>query len=1846
MGYPTTWNSFGGQISGSGSLALTGGSTLYLTNTANSYTGFTNILSGALVINNMGELGLSNTTITVGGPTGLDQPQGALILQGGPTGMVINRNIDISGLGSGAAGGNGNYALLSIGNNTFNGIISTNTQDTRTAYIGGTTVFSSSSVLNIGPSGGNGFLVTGAGNLLINGLFTGGTVGQPGFYRWNVGTAVGEVTLNNPNNNFIGDINIVANTRVTSPGALGLGTDSTSVRANAGILELRVDPVYTNFGIKTLNFTGNNATVLAARSAGGSGFNQTLVFGGGTTVDGVPTQGFLPNNNLTGIVTGIDGYGINMGPGAAGTIVATGNNYGLTSNLNGLLTINGSFTFTDTTSRNYAINATGDVVITGNLLSTVVQDHTWQKTNAGTLALQGTASTEMGAFNLNNGTVVVNGMGAFNAANGGGVQIGTTTTNGILNYLGAAGTGIGESSAKAITLAGTTGGAVIFANQQQLATNTGATALTLTSSIAANGVGAKVITLGGYNNTSNVSVINTISGLIQDNTAANTTGLTKSGSGTWLYAPAASTYANATLAAPNADLVSAAAASGATTLTFNSTAGLTVGQVVSGTGIAANTYVTAVTATTVTLSAATSAAVPIGSEIGFGGVTASTTTTAAGAASTNTLALTSAANLIVGETVSGTNVPAGSIITAINGNTITINNNIATAVASGASLYFGSVGVLAPYAPATAGLSVNTSATAATASGNAVLTLPNVTGLAVGQLVTGTGVAANSYILSIAGNTVTLSQNTTGVAAGAAITIAGEFETANTTGGGAAASNSITLASTAGLVPGESVSGTNIPAGALIASISGNTVFLSTPIATTVTSGTALYFGSVAGSAALGAGAGEGFSGAVTVAGGTLQIQPTAASGNGSAPLFATPGATTTNNIVFTTDALTGNGYAGGTFQLMGTPVGVTGALTTNVGQLNLLAGAGTIVTTAVTGGGTPTLNFVNTTPIVRTAGAVADFKPGAGTAIQFNTSPTLTGGIIGGYAYFTNAATGAVDFATVSGSAPFVVQAPVYGTTGSFLNTGLPVSGASSAVNYQNSASVTTTAAESVNSLKLTGAQTITLGGALTITTGGLLFDDSTAAATITNNGNAANTIGATPITGLAATTVASNATVNLTSGTTAGFYVGMPIYGNPNIPNGATVASIVSATQFTLASTAGVAAGTSVATIAGAETIITVAGSTPGNALTLNALIGGLGAVTKAGNGTLVITGSNSFLGNLSLDEGTIQLSGPNASLGSITAPANVTAVRQGTFLDLNAAGPGGAITVGALTGAGTITNSGGVSGTAPATLNIGLFGVSTGTQTFSGLLQNGTGVLNVTKNGSGIEYLNPLNGAVSSTSANGQTLGTIGVNTYTGVTTIAQGTLAITSLANIGVNSGIGAGNATSNATNAASLVLGTNGTTGFLQYVGQNNSSFLTLIQSPSVMTNRLFTLAGNGGLDSSGGYGGSSVGAGAANNAAIWFTNTAPVAFSTGGSKTFTLQGNSTGDNEIDLQLINNTIDGSPLSVTKAGSGTWILGNTNNSYSGVTTITAGALRAQDANSNATSGTTITPTAASNILTLASSNGLSIGQTVTGAGIPAGTTITSILSPTQIQLSTTDTVATGTALTFGSINSLSPNSNLVMNGGVLETTGTFTRSLGSGAGQIQWLSGTAAGGFAASSSPLVVAIGGTASPTPLVFGTASFTTGTFLLGSATALADTTILNPFDLNGATRAITVTDNTSTSLDYYTLAGVISGRTGSGLNLNAGGSEILITAANTYSGNTTLAGNFVVSSIGSGGPSSAFGDATGGLYLGTGGGTGASLIYDGGIETTTRTIYLNTTTGTNQIDSSGQWRAHAEQHH
>ncbi|SIT46241.1 conserved hypothetical protein [Paraburkholderia ribeironis] len=168
----------------------------------------------------------------------------------------------------------------------------------------------------------------------------------------------------------------------------------------------------------------------------------------------------------------------------------------------------------------------------------------------------------------------------------------------------------------------------------------------------------------------------------------------------------------------------ASAASGATSLTFatttgvtyndnygfgspgNDTTGVSIGQTVSGTNIAAGTFVIGVTATIVTLSRGTTGAIASAAAITFTPMTCMTTqtitTSAASPAGTNILTFTpypSARGCAVGQGVSGTNIPVGTYVAAVSGNgngpTVTLSNNFTgSGIGSGASIVFTGTGGL------------------------------------------------------------------------------------------------------------------------------------------------------------------------------------------------------------------------------------------------------------------------------------------------------------------------------------------------------------------------------------------------------------------------------------------------------------------------------------------------------------------------------------------------------------------------------------------------------------------------------------------------------------------------------------------------------------------------------------------------------------------------------------------------------------------------------------------------------------------------------------------------------------------------------------------------------------------------------------------------------------------------------------------------------------------------------------------------------------------------------------------------------------------------------------------------
>ncbi len=156
-------------------------------------------------------------------------------------------------------------------------------------------------------------------------------------------------------------------------------------------------------------------------------------------------------------------------------------------------------------------------------------------------------------------------------------------------------------------------------------------------------------------------------------------------------------------------------------------------------------------------------------------------------------------------------------------------------------------------------------------------------------------------------------------------------------------------------------------------------------------------------------------------------------------------------------------------------------------------------------------------------------------------------------------------------------------------------------------------------------------------------------------------------------------------------------------------------------------------------------------------------------------------------------------------------------------------------------------------------------------------------------------------------------------------------------------------------------------------------------------------------------------------------------------------------------------------------------------------------------------------------------------------------------------------------------LSSNSFLSLNGGVLESAGTFARALGakpaaatSVTNQFRWM---ANGGFSAFGGPLTVDINNDgAGAAPLVWNsTANFIgNSTLILSSTGASSVVTMVDNINLNAAARTIQVDDNPATTDDYAVISGILSGGVGSAIN-KTGAGTLFLNGANSFTGTTTV---------------------------------------------------------------------------
>jgi len=217
--------------------------------------------------------------------------------------------------------------------------------------------------------------------------------------------------------------------------------------------------------------------------------------------------------------------------------------------------------------------------------------------------------------------------------------------------------------------------------------------------------------------------------------------------------------------------------------------------------------------------------------------------------------------------------------------------------------------------------------------------------------------------------------------------------------------------------------------------------------------------------------------------------------------------------------------------------------------------------------------------------------------------------------------------------------------------------------------------------------------------------------------------------------------------------------------------------------------------------------------------------------------------------------------------------------------------------------------------------------------------------------------------------------------------------------------------------------------------------------------------------------------------------------------------------------------------------------------------------------------------------------------------------------------------GGAVVFNSANAMATG-EIQLNGGVLGLgAGNFTRNLNSGNNNFRWTAAGTGGGFAAYGADRSVNIGGAGAT--LTWGATSFIQvgQTFMLGAADSTHTLTYVNPLGLGNATRMIQVADGTSSSNVDGEFSGVVSG-TGGGIN-KTGAGTLLLSANNTYSGETLVtAGTLIVNghqSSASGAVSVAAGATLGGTGT-LGGATTVSGILAPGTSIGVLNVAANTT--------------------
>jgi fibronectin-binding autotransporter adhesin len=850
----------------------------------------------------------------------------------------------------------------------------------------------------------------------------------------------------------------------------------------------------------------------------------------------------------------------------------------------------------------------------------------------------------------------------------------------------------------------------------------------------------------------------------------------------------------------------------------------------------------------------------------------------------------------------------------------------------------------------------------------------------------------------------------------------------------------------------------------------------------------------------------------------------------------------------------------------------------------------GVISQAAGTGSGTPGAGFVNNTSPTggfSTNGPGVIINSGASSTgiVEYDNAMTYVGDTVVNSGTLQFNGSGSLASSTIRLGALGAATLNLISPTGSTLNVTVNVRSANSIISASNTsgtstlgghfaldANATVQEASSTGTLAITQAHnlantttgtdikgfTLTLTPTGTINISGDIYN-STGTGNVTMNGSGMTVLSGTNT--YSGTTTLSSGTLDINSATALGTST-ITITGGTidNTSAGAITLSNNNAQNwngdFAFTGTKDLNLGTGAVTM-NASRIVTVNG---GN-LTVGGAISGTGdGLTKAGAGTLILTGANAYTGTTTISAGTLQL-GNITTTGSLSTSSAITDNGILSFSRTNAVTQGTDFSGSAITGTGSLTQNRGTLTLNAANTYQGGTRLNGGTLDINNASAIGTGTLTFTSNGT---IDNTTAGALTLSTNNAITLGsftyggTNDLNLGTGAITAASGTLI--TLNGSGRTLTLG-GTLTTN----SSLQLNVTGSANTLSLGGINlNSTQLTFAGDATISVAGSITNSTNSIID--------------------------------GMTGTLTLlSGTSTWSGGIQLGQNNGTINigadstGSPGSVTSGplGTGTFTIGIAG---------TGGTIQAVGG-----AHTVANTVSLDSNVTFSGSNSLTLSGTLTNIGDTATDTLTNNIT------------GNGNSLTLGAINIhiLSQTGNLAFAGtgntnitgaiadgdqfagaitysgtGTLTLSGsnTYTGSTTINAGILNSATfanaGSASGiGQAGSAAANLVFGGGTLQYTG---SSAASTNHLFTIGDAngnTATLDASGSGSGTLSftntgaiafGNTSAHTLT-LTGTNTGANTLAPVIGNNTGlTSVTKNGAGSWTL-TGANTYTGTTTV---------------------------------------------------------------------------